>query len=336
MCRVRRTAWGFCVAGILLAASQALRVTPASAQDAAAYPTRTIKLVTAAAPGGNPDLLARLLGQKLLERFGKPFVIESMPGAAGILAARSVSTASPDGYTLTIIDVPGLSVSAALNPSLGSSPGGDLTPIASLVTVPTVLVVRPELPVRSLKDFVELARASPGRLTFGSGGVGSVHHLTMAIFAARAGIELLHVPYRGGSAMVNGLLTGEIQSGWAGIPSVASLIEDGQLRAVCMSIATRSTSLPDVPTCSEAGYGGFEVASNLGLFGPAALPPPILSVLEEAIIKAVTEPAVAAQIRKMGMEVTPAKAGEYASYLAAEAARYQKTLKMISEKSVPN
>ena len=160
-----------------------------------------------------------------------------MPGAAGTLAARSVSAAPPDGYTLTIIDVPGLSVSAALNQSLGTSPGADLTPVASLVSVPTILVVRPELPVRSLKDFVELARARPKELTFGSGGVGSVHHLTMEIFASRSGIELLHVPYRGGSAMVNGLLTGEIQSGWAGIPSVASLIEDGRLRALCISIA---------------------------------------------------------------------------------------------------
>ena len=248
--------WALCFAVVLFGGLQ-LNLRCTLAQDQGLFPTRTVKIVTAAAPGGNPDLLARLLSQKLLERFGKPFVIESVPGAAGTLAARSVSAAPPDGYTLTIIDVPGLSVSAALNQSLGTSPGADLTPVASLVSVPTILVVRPELPVRSLKDFVELARARPKELTFGSGGVGSVHHLTMEIFASRSGIELLHVPYRGGSAMVNGLLTGEIQSGWAGIPSVASLIEDGRLRALCISIASRSASLPEIPTCSEAGYSGF-------------------------------------------------------------------------------
>ena len=165
---------------------------------------------------------------------------------------------------------------------------------------------------------------------YGSGGVGSVHHLTMAIFASRASIELLHVPYRAGAAMVNGLLTGEIQAGWAGIPSVVSLIAAGQLRALCVSILVRSASLPDVPTCSEAGFGGFNVASNLGLLGPPALPKPILSVLEESFIESITDPAVAAQVRKMGMEVMPAKASEYASYLVAEAARYQSTLKALS------
>jgi tripartite-type tricarboxylate transporter receptor subunit TctC len=328
---VRQMCWALCFAVVLFGGLQ-LNLRCTLAQDQGLFPTRTVKIVTAAAPGGNPDLLARLLSQKLLERFGKPFVIESVPGAAGTLAARSVSAAPPDGYTLTIIDVPGLSVSAALNQSLGTSPGADLTPVASLVSVPTILVVRPELPVRSLKDFVELARARPKELTFGSGGVGSVHHLTMEIFASRSGIELLHVPYRGGSAMVNGLLTGEIQSGWAGIPSVASLIEDGRLRALCISIASRSASLPEIPTCSEAGYSGFEVASNLGLFGPPALPRSISSVLEESFIGAIADPNVTLQIRKMGMEVMPAKANQYVSYLASEAVRYQTILRMLSER----
>ena len=144
----------------------------------------------------------------------------------------------------------------------------------------TVLVVNATVPAQTLDEFVKLAKSQPGKLSYGSAGHGSVHHLTMALFAERAGIDLLHVPYRGGTALVNGLLTGEIQAGWSGFPNVMALIESGRLRALCVSVVKRSSSLPRVPTCSELGYGGFDIATMIGLQASAGLPQPIVGRLQ--------------------------------------------------------
>jgi tripartite-type tricarboxylate transporter receptor subunit TctC len=204
----------------------------ASAQNEP-YPSRPVRLVAAAGPGGNPDVLARLLAQKFSDALGKPFVVENVPGAGGVVAANQVAKAPPDGHVLMLGDSGALAISPALNPSLSYHPLKDFTPITALATVPTVLLVNPFVPARTLAEFLALAKSKPGELSYGSAGPGSVHQLTMAIFAERAGISLQHVPYRGGSAMVNGLLTGEIQAAWSGIPNVIPLIDSGKLRAFC-------------------------------------------------------------------------------------------------------
>src|SRR5262249_22642306 len=149
-------------------------------------------------------------------------------------------------------------------------------PITALATVPTVLVIGPSLPPRQLPEFIALAKSRPGKMSFGSAGAGSIHHLTMAIFMERAGIDLLHVPYRGGTALVNALLPGEIEAGWWGLPNVLSLIESGKLRALCLSVPQRSVTLPNVPTCHESGVNGFDVATMIGLQAPAGTPAAIV------------------------------------------------------------
>jgi tripartite-type tricarboxylate transporter receptor subunit TctC len=307
----------------------------AKAQETSGYPVRPVRIIVAAAAGGNPDLLSRILAQRLFEKFGKPFVVENMPGAGGLIAAKTARSASPDGYTLTIIDAPGLSNSSALSSSPEPNPGMEITAVASLVSVPTVLVVRPELQAKSLQGLVALAKARPGELAYGSAGQGSIHQLTMLMFENRSGINLLEVPYRGGSALVNGLLTGEIQAGWAGIPNVAQLVETGQVRALCVSTLTRSISLPDVPTCSEAGYPGFQISTVLGLHGPPGLPKPLISVLEKAFLDAIGDPGIVAQIHKLGMEVRPAGAAEYAAFVSKETARYQNAFSSLFGKASP-
>src|SRR5262249_13355095 len=157
----------------------------------------------------------------LSEMFGKPFIVENVPGAGGVVAANKVAQMTPaDGHVLMLSDSGALAINVALNPDLSYDPLKDFTPITALATVPTVLVVNAEVPAQTLDEFVKLAKSQPGKLSYGSAGYGSVHHLTMVLFAERAGIDLLHVPYRGGTALVNGLLTGEIQAGWSGFPNV--------------------------------------------------------------------------------------------------------------------
>jgi tripartite-type tricarboxylate transporter receptor subunit TctC len=259
-----------------------------SAQDDL-WPTRPVRLIAPSGPGGNPDVLARLLADKFSAAFGRPFVVENVPGAGGVVAANIVAKATPDGHVLMFGDSGSLAINPALNPSLGYDPIKDFTPITALVTLPTILVIPPDVQARSLAEFIALAKSQPGEMSFGSAGAGSIHHLTFAIFAERVGIDLLHV-YRGGSAMVNGLLTGEIQAGWSGIPNVMELIAAGKLRGLCVSTLQRSSSTPTIPTCDELGVTGFNIATMMGLHAPAGTSPKIVARLQAKVAKLLWSP----------------------------------------------
>jgi tripartite-type tricarboxylate transporter receptor subunit TctC len=314
-----RRLW-FVLPMIFLAAS-------AAAQDA--YPNHPVRVLAAAAPGGNPDVLARLLANRLSENFGQAFVVENVPGAGGVLAAKRVASAPPDGYTLMVNDSGALAIGVVMNLDANYDPLKDFTPITALGTVPTVLVVKPSVPATTLADFVALAKAKPGQLSFGSAGVGSIHQLTMAIFADRAGVELLHVPYRGGTALVNGLLTGEIDAGWSGIPNVQALIADGKLRALCVSVLKRSRSLPDVPTCAERGFPDFDVADMLGLQSSAGVPAGIVKELQSEVAKALREPELAERVAGLGIVVQENGTADYARFMQYDLERYGVVVKKL-------
>ena len=311
-----------------LVGSMLALVASAPAQEEA-YPNRAVRLVAAAGPGGNPDVLGRLLAQKLADGLGRPFVVENVPGAGGVVAANQVAKAAPDGYLLMLGDSGALAINAAINPSLSYHPVKDFTPITALATVPTVLLVNPTVPANTLADFVALAKAKPDQMSYGSAGPGSIHHLTMAIFAERAGIALQHVPYRGGSAMVNGLLTGEIQAGWSGIPNVIPLIDSGKLRAYCVSIAERSRSLPSVPTCAELGYSGFDIATMIGLQGPAGMPAGVVARLQSEAAKAMRDPAMAERMVQLGMVVQENGTAHYRKFMLDDLERYAQAVRRL-------
>jgi tripartite-type tricarboxylate transporter receptor subunit TctC len=204
-----------------------------TAQAQEQYPNRPVHVLAAAAPGGNPDVLARLLSQRLAEILGQPFVVENVPGAGGILAAKRIAEASPDGYTLMLNDSGALAININMSAD-ATYKLKDFTPITALATVPTVLVIIPSVPANTVNEFIGLAKSKPGMMSFGSAGAGSIHHLTEEIFAERTGIKMLHVPYRGGTALVNGLLTGEIQAGWSWSPKCDFAYQGGHLaRSVC-------------------------------------------------------------------------------------------------------
>jgi tripartite-type tricarboxylate transporter receptor subunit TctC len=299
----------------------------AQAQD---YPTKSVRLIAAAAPGGNPDILARMLAAKLSDAFGRPFVVENIPGAGGVVAAEQVARAAPDGHTLMLGDSGAMAINVALNPKLSYQPLKDFTLITALAAVPTVLVVHPSLPDNSLNDFVKEAKSR--QLAYGSAGNGSVHHLTMAVFLARNGLEMLHVPYKGGTALVAAVLGGEVQSGWSGIPNVAAHIRAGKLRVLCISTAKRSVSLPEVPTAIELGIADFDIATTIGLQAPAGLSRDIAARLQAAVAKALREKDVAERMANLGMELAENGTEHYARFAREDLERYAAAVKAAGVK----
>lgn len=318
--------------GIFLLALLLAAPGTATAQGAESYPSKPVRLVVAAAPGGNPDVLARLLGQKLSDAFGKPFIIENMPGAGGVPAAVAVAKASADGHVLMLGDSGAMAINVALNDKLPYQPLRDFTMITALASVPTVLVVNPSVRASTLQEFIALARSQPGHLSYGSAGNGSVHHLTMEIFAARAGIRLLHVPYKGGTALVGALLAGDVQAGFSGIPNVLQAIKAGRLRVLGISTARRSSSVPDVPTFAELGLAGFDVATTIGLQAPAGVPRDIVARLQAAVAKALRERDVSERMLNLGMELMENGTGHYVQFVRDDLERYAAAVKAAGVK----
>jgi len=299
----------------------------AQAQD---YPTKSVRLIAAAAPGGNPDILARMLAAKLSDAFGRPFVVENIPGAGGVVAAEQVARAAPDGHTLMLGDSGAMAINVALNPKLSYQPLTDFTLITALAEVPTVLVLHLAVPASSLQDYVALAKTK--QLAYGSAGNGSVHHLTMAVFLARNGLEMLHVPYKGGTALVAAVLGGEVQSGWSGIPNVAAHIRAGKLRVLCISTAKRSVSLPEVPTAIELGIADFDIATTIGLQAPAGLSRDIAARLQAAVAKALREKDVAERMANLGMELAENGTEHYTRFAREDLERYAAAVKAAGVK----
>jgi tripartite-type tricarboxylate transporter receptor subunit TctC len=299
----------------------AVLVSGAFADDAANYPNRPVRMLAASAAGGNPDVIARLLSAKLSEVFNNPFVVEDVPGVGGVIAANQTVAAPPDGYTLSLNDTGALAINVAMNPDVKYTLK-DFTPITALASLPTVLVIKPSIPANTLAEFVALAKSKPNAMSFGSAGTGSIHQLTMVIFEKQAGIQLLHVPYRGGTGLVNALLTGEVDSGWSGISNVLSLIQTGKLRALCISVLQRDVSLPDVPTCAELGYKDFDVATMLGLQSSAGVSPAIVAKLQGAIAKVLRAPDMAERMKTLGIHMAENGTSAYAKFMQDDLKRY--------------
>lgn len=311
------------IVGLLL-----LLAATAHAQET--YPSKSVRLIAAAAPGGNPDILARMLAAKLTDAFGRPFIVENIPGAGGVVAAEQVARAAPDGHTLMLGDSGAMAINVALNPRLSYQPLRDFTLITALAAVPTVLVVNPEVSAKTMPEYMALAKQK--QLAYGSAGNGSVHHLTMAMFLARTNLQMLHVPYKGGSALVAAVLAGEVQSGWSGIPNVAAHIRSGKLRVLCISTARRSASLPDVPTAMELGIADFDIATTIGLQAPAGLSRDIAARLQVAVAKALRDRDTMERMANLGMELAENGTEHYTRFAREDLERYTAAVKAAGVK----
>ena len=278
-----------------------------------AWPVKPVRVVVAFTAGGTTDILARNVGQQLSERLKQPFVVDNKPGAGGNLGTEMAVRAPADGYTLIVNSVGPIAVNPTLYPKLPYNPLTELVPIVQIADVPNVLVVHPSLPVKTFEEFVEHAKANPGKLNCSSTGIGTSSHLSCFILGKRAGLEVTHVPYKGADALRD-LLAGRVQFMFATIPSVKQHIEAGSLRALAVSSAKRSRSLPDTPTVAERGYPGFEAGSWFGFFAPKGTPQEVIATLNKHVNEIIAVPATEGAMVKEGADPiggTPQQFGQF-------------------------
>jgi tripartite-type tricarboxylate transporter receptor subunit TctC len=289
---------------------------------AQAWPSRNLSLIVPFTPGGSTDILARLLGQKLQESLGRSVIVESRPGAGGSIGSDQVAKAAPDGHTLLMGHIGTLAVNPGIYPKLPYDPVRSFAPVSLIARVHNVLVVTPDLPVRSVADLIALARARPGTLNYATGGNGSAAHIATAAFADAAGLSLVHVPYRGTAPAVQDLLGGRIQIMLTGAPVVLPLAQAGQLRALGVSGERRLAAAPEIPTIAEAALPGFEASQWYGIVAPAGTPEPVVERLNAAIRAAFADQAVAARLEQEGAEVWTSTPAEFRALIETEIARW--------------
>lgn len=290
----------------------------ASAANAQSFPSRTITIVSPYQAGGTSDIIARILGQKLSERVGQNVVIENRPGANGGIGVNQVVRAEPDGHTLLAVASSALTLNPIFYKSLSYDVARDLAPIARTGMVSNVLVVHPSVPAPELKALVALARQKPGELLYASQGVGSNGQLIAEQFRLRAGIDYRHVPYKGSAPAVQDLLGGRVQIMFDNLPSALPQIQSGNLRALAVTTAERSSLLPDVPTIAEMGYPGFDAPAWFAILTAKAVPAPIRAELEKAIIETLKSPDVREKLKAAGVEVAADGADDLAKRIERE------------------
>jgi tripartite-type tricarboxylate transporter receptor subunit TctC len=283
------------IAGLLLAAIWA---SGAHAQD---YPNRPITIIVPYTPGGSTEILARLVGQRLEGRLGKPVLIENKPGAGTVIGATAVAKAAPDGYTLLMATPTPMAINVAVYKSLPYDPARSFVPLAMVGQSPFVLIVNPSLPVYSVRDLIAFAKQNPGRLSYGSGGVGAPHHLYAELLKSMAGIEMTHVPYKGSLPALNDVIAGHIQLMFCDIPPAAGMIEAGKVRPLGVSTGTRVAAFPDIPTIAEAGVPGFAVAGWFMLAAPAGTPPAVIEKLHNELKSILAAPEMKEQLSKLNL-----------------------------------
>ncbi|TMG75923.1 MAG: tripartite tricarboxylate transporter substrate binding protein [Betaproteobacteria bacterium] len=312
---------------VAAALALALAATTALAQ----YPSRPIRMLIPQPPGGANDTVARVIAPGLGDALSQPIVIENRPGANGNVAMEIAAKAPADGYTLLLAADAQIVINPHFYRELPFDTLKDLAPVASLINTQMVLAVNPSLPVNTLPEFIEYARRANPPLAYGSIGNGSQHHLVMEMLKQRAGIDLLHVPFKGGGPATTALLAGEIAAAFGG-NSVTGHVRAGKLRALAVAGKQRSAAFPDVPRLAEF-FPGFEVTPWLALFAPAGVPPTVMSKLREATSRLLAEPAVSERIRRVGgLEPYVSTPEEFAALLRAEYARYGEIVKAVGAK----
>ncbi len=291
------------------------------------YPVRPVRIVVPFPPGGTSDILARSIGQKLAEEWGQQVLTDNRPGAAGNIASENVARSKPDGYTLYINTVGTHAINPAIYAKLAFDPINDFTPITNLVNLPSVLLVHPSVPVKSVKELIALARNRPGDLQYSSAGSGAQPHLTAEMFKTMAGVNLVHVPYKGAGPQMIGLLSGEVALTFATAPSGVPYVKSGQLRALGVTSGNRIPALPQVPTIAEGGVAGYEAVGWNGMVGPAAMPGPLLEKIHAAVVKIINLPDVRERLIGLGAEPAPSTPSEFSALIKSELVKWAKVVK---------
>ena len=298
-----------------------------AASVCAAFPDKPVRFVIGFTPGGPSDILARAVGQKLAERWGQQVVIENRPGAGGNLAAEAVAKSAPDGYTWLLGNNSILATNQSLYRKLPYDPVKDFAPVALVAVQPNILVLHPEVKANSVMELVSLAKQNPGKMNYASSGAGAAAHLAGELFKTMAGVDIVHVPYKGAQPALTDLIAGQVQLMFATSASVIPYMKAGRLRALAVTTAQRSPSVPELPTVSEAGLTGFEATTWHGVVVPSATPAALVQKLNLDINAALKEKDLAERLAGLGAEVLTGTPGDFADYIAREIPKWSKVVK---------
>lgn len=290
------------------------------------YPNKTIRYIVPYTPGGFNDTLGRIVSQKLQEAWGVPVVVENRPGGGTLIGTEAVAKAAPDGYTLLGVAFP-FGANPGIYKNLPYDTVADFTPLVFAGQTPNLLVVKPSLPINSVKDLLDYAKANPGKVSYGSTGIGSSNHLSMELFKSLTGVDIVHVPYKGSAPMVNDMLGGHIDVAFDNVPNVLQQVKAGTLRALGVSSAKRSSLAENVPTVAEAGVANYEVGVWFGVVGPANMPPEIVRKLNAEINAILKQDDVKRRFADQGVEPVGGTPAHFADHIKVEIAKWAKVVK---------
>ena len=309
----------------------ALLAAVAGAAMAQQYPTKPVRVVIPWPPGGSNDVVGRIVMQKVAEYMGQQFIVDNRAGAAGSIGADVVAKAPPDGYTIMVHSTSHVG-NAHLYKKLPYDTLKDFTGVALLAAQPGALTVHPSLPAKTVKEFIALAKARPGTINYSSSGNGSAPHLSMALLVAMTGINLVHVPYKGGAPQVTALVSGETQASLATVSTVLVHVQSGRLRAIGVSSNKRTSTLPDVPTIAESGVPGYEMSPWIGVFVPAATPKDLIAKLNSEVNKALKSPDVSQLLASQALDALGGTPEEFDARIKADYEKYGKLIKLTGAK----
>lgn len=298
---------------------------------AESWPERPVTIIVPFAAGGNTDGIARMMAQWLGDIFGKPFVVENRPGAGGAIAAEVVAKAQPDGYTLFVAALPVVAIVPVLN-KVNFDPQKDLAPISNVATNPFVLVVNKDLPIKTLKDFVDYVGQRNDQLSYSSGGVGSLNHLSMALFLKQAGLTMTHVPYKGNAPALADVVAGHVPTMFSNLSDALPQVQGGTIRMLAVSGETRSPLAPQIPTVAESGYPNYKVLTWNGLMAPAGTPPEIIEKLAREIAIAVKDPKFKLQLVQYGVDPLGSTPSEFKAMVARDIAIWTEAINVAGLK----
>jgi tripartite-type tricarboxylate transporter receptor subunit TctC len=298
---------------------------------AQAYPTRPVRIIVGFAPGGTADIIARLMGQWLSERLGQPFIIENRPGGGTNIATEAVVRAPADGYTLLMLSAT-QAINATLYDKLNFNFIRDIVPVAGTMRVPGIMVVNPSVPANTVPEFIAYAKANAGKLSMASGGIGSAGHISGELFKMMTGINIAHVPYRGGGPALTDLLAGQVQVYFSPMPAAIEYIKAGKLRALAVTTAARSEALPDIATVAEF-VPGYEASTWVGVGAPKATPAEIVEKLNKEINAALADPKIKARLADLGGTVLPGTPADFGKLIADETEKWGKVVKFTGIKA---
>jgi tripartite-type tricarboxylate transporter receptor subunit TctC len=295
------------------------------------YPTRPVRVIVGITPGGAPDIVARLMGQWLSERLGQQFIIENRPGGGGNIATEAVVRAPADGYTLLLVRAPN-AINTTLYDKLSFNFLRDIAPVAGITRERPVMVVHPSLPAKTVPEFIAYAKANPGKISMASAGSGTVPHMAGELFKMMAGVDLVHVPYRGGGQVMTDLISGQVQVSFIGLTVAIEHIRSGKVRALAVTTATRSDVLPDIPTVGDF-VPGYEASAWFGIGSPKNTPTEIVDKLNEAINAGLADPTIKARLADLGGVPMPMSPAEFGKFIAEETEKWGNVIRALNIKA---